>query len=82
MPETRTRLWDSDMNLLWDSATSSLSFNEAVADEVRVNCTIENGGMRWSGSVTRSSVGVDWQPSEEQIRGLVVWPGVVVKEQA
>lgn len=48
--DIRTRLWDSDFNLLWDSKTSDQTLEQAMGIE-HVNITVDQDGHRWSGRV-------------------------------
>jgi hypothetical protein len=71
----RTRLWDKQYRLIWDSATATTPAYQHVA-ATEVNATIDYpDGSRWSGLFYRTRVGVQrYTHDTEYLKYLLEWP--------
>jgi hypothetical protein len=72
----RTRLWDSQYRLIWDSATASTPAYQHI--NTWVNATIDLDGERWSGQFYRSPNGIErW--SMDDFPKLLSWPNPTIR---
>jgi hypothetical protein len=70
----RTRLWDSQYRLIWDSATAATPAYQHI--NTWVNATIDLDGDCWSGQFYRCPEGVrrEQYHSTRYLKHLLKWP--------